>query len=127
LRKILAPSDIAPPAAGYHHGLVISSPAQMVRLSGQLGMAPDGSTPEGFEAQADLAWRNVTALLRDAGMTVADITKVTSYLVGAEHVPTYVEVHRLWTGGHLPPWTLLLVAGLGSPRFLVEIDVEAMR
>ena len=48
-------------------------------------------------------------------MAVGDIVKITSYIVGRENIRPYVAVHRDEVGEHLPPWTLVLVAGLGSP------------
>lgn len=98
-----------------------------MRLSGQLGARPDETLSAEFDAQADQAWANVVNLLQSADMSVADVTKVTACIVGAEHVRAYVAVHRRWTEQYLPPWTLVLVAGLGRPEFLVEVGVEAMR
>ena len=58
-------------------------------------------------------------------MGIADLVKLTSYIVGREHVPPYYEVHREAVGDLLPPWTLVLVAGLGRPQYLVEVDAIA--
>jgi hypothetical protein len=41
---------------------------------------------------------------------------------GREHVRPYYEVHREAVGDLLPPWTLVLVAGLGRPQYLVEVE-----
>jgi enamine deaminase RidA (YjgF/YER057c/UK114 family) len=127
MRRFLDPPEIAGPADRYHHGLVIPNPTEIIRLSGQLGARPDGSVPDDFAEQALQAWSNVSAILAAAGAEVGDITKVTSYIVGAENIETYCAIHRRWTEGFEPPWTLVLVAGLGADRYRVEIDVEAMR
>ena len=127
MRRVLSPAGLAPPAASYHHGLLVSGTREALYLSGQLGLAPDGSLAPDFAAQAEQAWANVHRLLDDAGLSVADIVKVTSYLVDRAHIPAYEAAHEAATGGHKPPWTLVLVAGLGSEEYLVEIDVTAVR
>jgi 2-iminobutanoate/2-iminopropanoate deaminase len=128
MRKILAPKAVACPAGdAYHHGLLISQPREVVRLAGQIGLAPDGVMGEGIERQAELAWDNIEAILAEAGMTVADVCKVVSYVVGRENTAGYMAVHRRRTAGHTPPWTLIPLPALGGPDCLVEVDVEAMR
>jgi reactive intermediate/imine deaminase len=42
-------------------------------LSGQIGAGPDGSLPEGIEAQARLAMENVGAVLAEAGLSFGDV------------------------------------------------------
>ena len=127
MRKIIASNDVPKPASAYHHGLLVTSPQQTLYLAGQLGERPDGSISERFDEQAEQAWANVKILLAEAGMSVADIVKVTSYIVGRDNIGAYVEQHREEVGGHLPPWTLILVDGLGSPSYQVEIDVTAAK
>lgn len=127
MRKIIMPKNMPRPASAYHHGLLVASEAQVLYLSGQLGERPDGSISREFEDQVKQSWTNIKTLLAEADMTIRNITKVTSYLVGRNHVPAYVAVHRSEVGEFLPPWTLLLVEGLGSPDYLVEIDIIASK
>lgn len=127
MRQMLMPDHIARPASAYHHGIVFSAPARFARLAGQLGERPDGTLEPDIRAQADQAWQNVAAILAEGGMTLADITKVTSYLVARDDIAGYVEVHKRHLAEFMPPWTLILVQGLGKAEYLVEIDVEAAR
>ena len=60
-------------------------------------------------------------------MTIADVCKVVSYVTGRENVAAYVAVHTRRVGDHMPPWTLVPLTAAGSERYLVEVDVEAMR
>jgi enamine deaminase RidA (YjgF/YER057c/UK114 family) len=110
---------------GYNQGLLIEQPTRLAKLAGQVGVAPDGSVPDDFRAQAELAWDNVETVLAQAGMTVADICKVVSYVTGAEHLAAYVEVHARRTGGHEPPWTNVTLPASADAHFLIEVDVEA--
>ena len=127
MKRLLAPDGLPPPAAAYHHGVLLSGARELLFLSGQVGEAPDGSLSPDFTEQAKQAWANVQRLLDDAGLTVADIVKVTSYLVDRRHIAAYQAVHEAATAGHRPPWTLILVAGLGSEGYLVEVDVTAAK
>lgn len=127
MRKIIAPDNMPKPASSYHHGVLVTAPQQTLYLAGQLGECPDGTIAPDIEAQARQAWANIKTLLAEADLSVADIVKITSYIVGRENIGTYVTRHKSEVGEHLPPWTLILVAGLGSPDYLVEIDVTAAR
>ncbi len=125
MRKILAPSSVHPTGGSYHHGLLISQPREFVRMAGQIGNRLDGTRPADFTAQAEQAWDNVEAILGEAGMTVADICKIVTYVVEG-NMPAYMEVHKRRTQGHSPPWTAVPLPRM-SGDLLVEIDVEAMR
>jgi len=126
-KTALTPASIAPPASHYPHAVLTRAPSEFLHLSGQLGERPDGSISDDAKEQALQAWANVRVILEEAGMALADVVKVTSYIVGREHIRAYVEAHKEVVGDNPPPWTLVLVEGLGNPEYLVEVDVEAMR
>ena len=127
MRSFIDPAEIAPPASAYHHAVLIERPGRALYMSGQLGERPDGTIAGDFGEQARQIWININAILAQAKMSVADLVKVTSFIVGQEHIKPYVAVHRQAVGEHLPPWTLVLVAGLGGPQYLVEVEAVAMR
>jgi 2-iminobutanoate/2-iminopropanoate deaminase len=60
--------------------------SRLLCISGEVGVLPDGTVPEGTEAQAEACWRNIIAILADAGMGVGDLVKITTYLVRPEDV-----------------------------------------
>jgi len=125
--KPINPPQIAPPASAYNHAFLTEGVQDLLTLSGQLGELPDGTCPDGAEAQARQAWDNVFAILAEADMGPEHIVKVTSYIVGSENIDPYVTVHKDLHSDRLPPWTLVCVAALGHPHYLVEIDVLAAR
>ena len=127
MKKTVDPQGIAPPASAYRHALLSQGVTDLLTLSGQLGEDADGNCVEGARAQAELAWQNVQAILDEAGMGLGDIVKVTSYIVGQENIAAYVDVHKELLGDVLPPWTLVVVAALGRPQYLIEVDVTAAR
>ena len=127
MKTKIMPARIAKPASAYVHGVLTEAPAKLLTLSGQLGMRPDGVCEAGAAAQAVRAWENVQAILDDGGMGLQDIIKVTSYIVGQEHISAYVEAHKAVLGELKPPWTLVVVQALGAPQYLIEVDVTAAR
>ncbi len=127
MRRIINPGGIAKPASAYNHAVLVERPARTLYLSGQIGQRPDGSISEDFTEQARQTWVNLRAILAEGGMGIADLVKLTSFVVGREHVRPYYEVHREAVGELLPPWTLVLVSGLGRPQYLVEVEAVAVQ
>jgi 2-iminobutanoate/2-iminopropanoate deaminase len=121
------PEGIAAPASRYSHAALVEGPARWLHLSGQVGIAPDGSTPEGLTAQLDQSLANIDAGLASAGMTRANLVKLTWYLTSAtpEAIATYRARRDAWLGDVTPASTLLIVAGLASPAWVVEVDAVA--
>lgn len=79
-RDLLNPKSIAPPVGQYAHGVLVSAAQRTLYISGQIGAAPDGSLPPDFESQARHCWRNIEAVLAEAGMTFDNLVKTTSFL-----------------------------------------------
>ena len=101
-----------------------------IYLRGQIGQNLDTAENVGVgdvEAQAEQAMSNVDILLREAGSELADIVKVTIYLVDPRYrEPVYRTVGR-WLKGVHPVSTGIVVSALARPEWLVEIDVIAVR
>ena len=121
----LAPQDIHPPFAPYSHGIVVPPGQRLVFCSGQLGIAADGSIPEDARAQADLCFANIAAILKEAGMSLADIVRVNAYVTDRAHMQGYMESRDAHVGTPPPASTLMIVSGFTRPEFKVEIEVIA--
>lgn len=111
----------------YSDGVAVPADAKWVFVSGTPGMLPDGSCPPGITAQAEQAWKNVLAILAQAGMGVKDLVKVTHYLVRQEDIKDYVAVRARYLGDARPASMLLVVPGLVKPEILVEIEAYAAK
>lgn len=110
----------------YTHAVEITSPERLVLMSGQIGVAPDGQTLEGFEKQCHQAMDNVEALLEASHMSVADILRVTYYLTDSADLPALSAIRTARWGSDAPPAvTTLVVAALAKPGLVVEIEVTA--
>jgi 2-iminobutanoate/2-iminopropanoate deaminase len=124
--KPIAPRSIAPPSSRYAHGIVHSARARRLVISGQVGVAIDGRIAEGLQGQLEQIWDNIEAILREAGMAITDLIRVTAYSSVPGSVGAYRSVRDRRLGGHLVAATYVEVAGLASPDYLVEIEAEAV-
>lgn len=123
------PDTLPKPASHYSHCALVTGATRRLEVSGQLGLRPDGTLPEGLAAQLDQALANVDAALSAAGMARANLLKLSVYLT--QNTPEAVAIYRArrdaWVGDAVPPAaTLLIVAGLAAPAFLCEVDAVAM-
>jgi 2-iminobutanoate/2-iminopropanoate deaminase len=66
-------------------------------------------------------------MLERAGMTVADIVKVTQYLTRAEDIAAYGKVRTRFLGDVRPAAMLLVIPQLVRPEFLVEVEIVAAK
>jgi enamine deaminase RidA (YjgF/YER057c/UK114 family) len=99
-----------------------------IYLRGQVGTDFAGNLVGGADpaAQAEQAMRNVAQLLDEAGSELADIVKITTYLVNAADRETVYRVVGRWLRGVFPVSTGLVVSALAQPEWLVEIEVIAV-
>lgn len=123
----LTPKSIGPPFAAYSHG-VAAKARRVVVTSGQLGLAMDGTVPEGAEAQADICFANIDAILAEAGLVRANILRLNAYVTGREHMAGYMVARDRYLEGVscLPASTLMIVSGFTRPEFVVEIEALAV-
>ncbi len=102
-----------------------------IRCSGQTAWDKDMKiVGEGdFAAQARATYENVRIALASAGAKPRDVVRMRTYIV--DYKPEYLEPLGIETaaffGDHPPPAaTLLGVASLAMPEFMLEIEVTAV-
>ncbi len=111
---------------GYSHAIEIKGDARRLIISGQVGMAPDGAVPSTGEGQIAQAFANLRAVLTANGMSVGNVVKTTVFLTDRELLAAFRTARGAVFADHAPASTLLFVAGLADPRFMVEIEAEAV-
>ena len=121
------PAGVAGPFGSYSHGIEVESPMRLVFGSGQTGVDTDGRIGEDIEEQSRLLWRNIVAVLAGADMKNTDVAQLTMLLVRREDLATAREIREEYLDGHRPASTLLFVAGLAHPDWLIEVDFVAAR
>jgi 2-iminobutanoate/2-iminopropanoate deaminase len=123
--RALSPASIRPSLARYSHGIAVPADHRLVITAGQLGIDPDEKIPEGSEAQADICFANIAAILAEDGMTMAKIARVSVYVTAREHMEGYRRSRDRQFPGTPPSTTLIVVAGLVRPEFVIEIEAIA--
>lgn len=117
-------ADNAPAAVGpYVHAVKAGN---FVFTSGQLGLDPvSGTLPEGVEAQADQAIRNIEAVLKAAGLTLADVIKTTVFLADMNDFAKINTIYASYFTGEAPARSCVQAAALPKGG-LFEIEVVAV-
>lgn len=115
---------------GFNQGEVVSGATRTLYISGQTAMSADGR-PEhdgDMAAQLALAVDNLTAVLDEAGMTLADLVRLNVYTTDVDALlPHYgLLAARLGAAGVAPTTTMLGVARLAIPGQLVELQGTAV-
>lgn len=113
-------TEFAPAAIGpYSQAAVTQS---TLYCSGQLGLDPKtGELVEGIEAQTRQAFRNLSAIIAEAGLTMNDIQKVTIFLVDMNDFAVVNKVMQEVVPGPFPARSCFAVAALPKGG-LVEVE-----
>ena len=129
MHRRLNPKTIAPPvpAGCFSHAIEVAANARWLYVSGQAGVRPDGQTPADFAGQAEQTFANVQAILADAGMEVGDLVKLVVYLLRPQDLPDLRRIRNQFLGDARPAQTLVRVAGLAVPDWLIEVEAVAAR
>jgi 2-iminobutanoate/2-iminopropanoate deaminase len=101
-----------------------------VYISGQVGTDPNTKViPEGFEAQIENVFKNLTAILESAGLKEDNIVKTTVYMTDLSLFGRMNELYVNFFAEHKPARTTIGVAALpefpGDPKVFIEIDAIA--
>ena len=118
------PGSISAPLGGYSHAVEIGPGATWLYISGTIPERPDATVPQGFAAQCNVIWDNLEAILASAGMTVANLVKVSTYLTDRAQAAENREIRTRRLGGAEPALTVVVLQTL-SAEWLLEIDAVA--
>jgi len=121
------PSNVHAPLGLYSHTAVVPASTDLVFISGQLGVRPDGSTPATIAEQADQVFANIVALLRSHGLEATDIIKLTTFMVMGQDGDAVRAARLKHLGSHRPCSTAVFVSQLVDPAWYVEIEAIAAR
>ena len=129
--KSLTPATLPPPFGRYAHGVELPPGARIVRTSGQLALAADGSVPAGALDQARLCFRNIAAILAEAGMGPGEVVHLSAWVTDRAHMADYMAARDEFLAAvpadRLPASTLVIVSGFTRAEFLVEVEAMAAR
>lgn len=125
LRKFNPPGVVSSDI--YHHGVEVTSFQQMLFISGQVGVGPDGIPGIGIRQQTEMAVHNLYKVLAGANMDANDIVKSTIYLTDENQLGAFMEAGAGALPTPPPATTLVIVKALASPDLLVEIEAVAAK
>ncbi|KGN84245.1 MULTISPECIES: RidA family protein [unclassified Porphyromonas] len=124
MKKVISTSA-APAAIGPYSQAVLVD--KTLYASGQLGIDPKtGEFADGITAQTEQAFRNVHAILAEAGMTINDVVKTTVFLADMGDFAAMNEVYARQFEGTFPARSAVAVRTLPK-NGLVEIEVLAIK
>lgn len=116
------------PAKGYANGMLAADGT--LYIGGQIGWTADQVfESHDFIGQMEQALRNIVAVVEQAGGTVADITRLTWFVIDKKEYLARQrevgEIYRRVLGRHFPAMSMLIVAGLVEDEALLEIEATA--
>lgn len=118
------PTDGIYPADDYVHAMELRRPERIVYVAGTMGLRADGSAGADIDEQLDLVWNNIGQILADAGMSVDNIVRLTSYLRDGSYAEKNAQARLKALGNRKIPKTAIVVQTLADD-WLVEIEVIA--
>ncbi|MBL8574939.1 MAG: RidA family protein [Hyphomicrobiaceae bacterium] len=119
-----SPQDGIYPATDYLHAIEVSAASRLLFISGTMGLDQDGYAPQSLDEQLTWIWSNIRRILAEAGMTVDNIVRVTSYLRDRAFVEANQTARLTALHGRRIPTTAIIAETL-SPDWLVEIEAIA--
>jgi enamine deaminase RidA (YjgF/YER057c/UK114 family) len=127
---IRRPKGLGEPLGRYSHVAVASG--ELVIVAGQTGIDEDGVVAAGLAAQTRQAFHNLGRALEAAGVGYQDVIKTSTFLVGPDSIPEFMEARKsvfadIYPSGTYPPNTLLVVTRLVEEALLVEVEAIAVR
>jgi 2-iminobutanoate/2-iminopropanoate deaminase len=132
--KMLYPESFGQRRMPYSPGVLAEGPTAVLYLAGQVPVDHEGAIVGGgdFTTQARKVFENIGAVLAEANMDFSNVVKFTNYLINPDHLAEFRAVRselwgELFPDGTHPADTLLVVARLARPEFLLEIDTVAVR
>jgi 2-iminobutanoate/2-iminopropanoate deaminase len=121
----ITPKSIRPPFARYSYGVEVPAGHRLLVCSGQLGIDPADRVPPTVEEQTQLCFRNIEAVLREAGLGFANLVRINAFVTGREHLKGYMAARDQFISDPPPASTLMIVSGFSRPEFFVEVEVMA--
>jgi enamine deaminase RidA (YjgF/YER057c/UK114 family) len=121
------PDGVHPPLGLYSHTVTVPEGTELIYISGQVGVRPDGSAPATIEEQADQVFANLVTLLRAHGLEPASIVKLTTFIVAGHDGDAVRAARRKHLGDHRPASTAVFVSQLVDPAWFVEVDAVAAK
>ena len=113
---------------GYSQAMKVTGAHTLLFLSGQVAYDSQGhpACRGDIAGQARVVFNAIKAQVEAGGGTLAHIVKLTTYLTDIRHRVDIVPIREEFFGKKLPASTLIAVAALAHPDFLIEVEAIAV-
>lgn len=111
------------PLLGYSRAVVAGN---TVYVSGTVGVAADGSVPDGAYAQTKRALEIIRDALAQAGAELAGVVRTRLFLADMADFDAVAKAHGEVFGEIRPATTIVEVAKLVDAAFVVEVEAVAI-
>ena len=113
------------PTKGYSHA---AKAGNTLYIAGQVAQDVNGNTvgKGDFETQVRQVYENLKSIVEEAGGTLQNIVKKTTYLTHYSYIDTYRSVRNEYFPEPCPPNTLLIIDSLALPEYMIEIEAVAV-
>ena len=120
------PRTVSAPVNPYSHGAEVQGGSKLLYMAGQVGRrGVDGHILPDFESQARQTYSNIEQVLREAGMELTNLVKITTYITDRENLESMRTIRKEILGDHKPAHTLVIAAGLAFEEYLIEVECVA--
>lgn len=123
------PENLVKPR-GYSHAISVTGNHQTIYLGGQNAVDENGTLvgKDSLRKQTEQVLTNIEKILGESDAKLENVVKFNIYLVPGQNPQEGFQVFQEKWGDNpnYPIITVLFVAGLGNPDWLVEIDAMAV-
>jgi enamine deaminase RidA (YjgF/YER057c/UK114 family) len=112
----------------YSQAVKVTGAQTTLFLSGQVAYDDKGNPAHrgDFVAQARATFQAIKAQVEAGGGTLANVVKLNTYLTDIRHRADLLPVREEFFGKKMPASTLVAVAALAHPDFLIEVEAIAV-
>ena len=118
-----SPGAAQPVAPSYSNSVRVSA-GNLLFVAGQVAVDEQGQIVGRGDpaAQCEQVMKNIQAICRGAGASMADIVKMTVFVTDMRLLAAMAPVRARYMGQHRPASTAVQVVGLFAPEILLEIE-----
>ena len=126
IERYCAPGVFDPPA--YSQAVKVTNAQTILFLAGQVAYDDKGGPAHrgDFKAQARAVFQALKAQVEAGGGTMDNIVKINTYLTDIRHRADLAAIREEFLGKRSPASTLVAVAALAMPEWLIEVEAVAV-
>jgi 2-iminobutanoate/2-iminopropanoate deaminase len=121
--KVIQPKELSDPRPRYSQG-ILAEGGKLLFIAGQTASDKEGNVvgKGDIEAQTHQVFKNLSAVLKDVGGSLDQLVMTTTYITDRKYREGYNRVRQQYYKKSSPTSTLVIVTGLASPDYLIEIN-----